>query len=51
MKKWQKWLVVGAAAITCISSVGSFINSYKAEEDKTNTDSEAQTACVQVVEG
>ena len=49
MKKWQKWLVVGAAALTCASSIGSFVNTYKDKDAEPETGTE--TACVQVVEG
>jgi hypothetical protein len=50
MKKWQQWVVTIAAIVTCLSAIGSFANSAKTE-DKTNTETGTETACVQVVEG
>ena len=50
MKKWQQVVITIAAIVTCASAIYSFANNAKAE-DKTNTETGTETACVQVVEG
>ena len=50
MKKWEKYLMIGASIVIMLTSGITLVNSFKDKADDTDKNTGTETACVQVVD-